>query len=166
MSSDPQLRFDLKNFQVLLEGRTLELRPQCLDLLKHMAERPGQLLSKQELMDAVWHDKVVTEASLSQAIKQLRTAIGDDAQSPRYIETVHRRGYRFIGHSNLQGAKRATPNLHKQLAALVGRERELAQLDELYENARSGRRQLCFVKVTSRISMLRLNGCWPRCRAW
>ena len=60
MSSNPHLRFDLKNFRVLLEGRVLDLRPQCLELLQHMAERPGQLLSKQELMDAVWQDKVVT----------------------------------------------------------------------------------------------------------
>src|SRR5688572_6043092 len=72
------------------------LPPRALGVLTALAMQPGVVVSKQALMDAVWKDAFVTEASLLEAIRVLRDALGDDRQNPSYIQTIHRRGYRFI----------------------------------------------------------------------
>ncbi|MEO8680235.1 MAG: winged helix-turn-helix domain-containing protein [Vicinamibacterales bacterium] len=73
------------------------LPPRALGVLTTLLAQPGLVVSKQELMDAVWPDAFVTESSLLEAVGVLRTALGDDRRRPTYIQTVHRRGYRFIG---------------------------------------------------------------------
>jgi DNA-binding winged helix-turn-helix (wHTH) protein len=65
-------------------------------VLCRLVERPGELWTKDELLDEVWPDLHITESSLSVSINALRSALGDDSNAPRYIETVMRRGYRFI----------------------------------------------------------------------
>lgn len=72
------------------------LPPRALGLLDALTAQPGTVVSKQALMDAVWKDAFVTEASLLEAIRVLREALGDDRLNPTYIQTVHRRGYRFV----------------------------------------------------------------------
>ena len=62
----------------------------------YLATRPGRLVPKQELLDAVWPGVFVGDAVLKVAIREIRKALGDDSQHPRFIETAHRRGYRFI----------------------------------------------------------------------
>ncbi len=76
-------------------GRVLE--PQLTELLIYLAERPGQLIDKQELFEQVWNGKAITDETIWRAVADLRRALGDEARSPRFIETVHRRGYRFVG---------------------------------------------------------------------
>ena len=75
------------------------LPPRALGLLEALTAQPGTVVSKQSLIDAVWKDAFVTEASLLEAIRVLREALGDDRLNPVYIQTVHRRGYRFIAPS-------------------------------------------------------------------
>ena len=72
------------------------LPPRALSVLATLVARAGVVTTKQELMDAVWPDTFVTESSLLEAIGLLRDALGDDRRQPLYIQTVHRRGYRFI----------------------------------------------------------------------
>src|SRR6476646_7916336 len=67
-----------------------------LGVLELLIERPGQVVPRQDLLDRVWKDAFVTDTSLAEAVSFLRQALGDDPQSPRYIQTVHRRGYRFL----------------------------------------------------------------------
>jgi DNA-binding winged helix-turn-helix (wHTH) protein/tetratricopeptide (TPR) repeat protein len=139
------LRLDLRAQRLAVNGRTIDLRPKSWDLLKYMAVRPGLLLTKDELVEALWGDRIVTEASLNQAVRELRKALGDDARAPRYIETVHRRGFRFIAdteaHDNSRQPDTATHGPQK----LFGRKQEIARLHELLNVAASGQRQLCFV---------------------
>jgi Tol biopolymer transport system component/DNA-binding winged helix-turn-helix (wHTH) protein len=71
--------------------------PRAAGVLQCLLERPGEVVSKQALVDAVWADSYVSDTSLSEAVGVLRQAIGDDPQNPTYIRTVHRRGYQFIG---------------------------------------------------------------------
>ena len=78
-------------------GTPLPLPPRAMGVLTTLVARPGSVVSKQELMDAVWPDTFVTESSLLEAIGLLRHTLGDDPRQPIYIQTVHRRGYRFIG---------------------------------------------------------------------
>src|SRR5689334_7645853 len=72
------------------------LPPRALGVLDALIAQAGSVVSKQALMDAVWKDAFVTEASLLEAIGCVREALGDDRLRPVYIQTVHRRGYRFI----------------------------------------------------------------------
>lgn len=79
------------------DGRAVPLPPRAIGVLTTLLESPGAVVPKQALMDAVWPDTFVTESSLLEAIGLVRDALGDDRKQPIYIQTVHRRGYRFIG---------------------------------------------------------------------
>ena len=92
---DP-FRFDLAEGSLWRDGAEVRLPPRSLVILQHLVERAGAIVSKQALIDAGWKDAHVGEASLTEAIGILRQALNDDPQQPRYIQTVHRRGYRFI----------------------------------------------------------------------
>ena len=109
-------------------------------------------MTKEELLRAVWADTQVSAAVLKGYIQQIRKALGDDARAPRFIETVQRRGYRFIAPLTIaqlpprldspgQQPLSSTP----QSATLVGREKELVQLQTWFEVAQSGQRQIVFV---------------------
>lgn len=87
---------DRAAYRVAKRGESLDLTPKLLDLLFCLLERPGELVTKEALLDAVWPGANVTENAMAQAISDLREALGDDAASPTYIKTISRRGYRFI----------------------------------------------------------------------
>ena len=80
------------------DGRPIPLPPRAIGVLTTLLESPGAVVSKKTLMDAVWPDTFVTESSLLEAIGLVRDVLGDDRKQPVYIQTIHRRGYRFIGH--------------------------------------------------------------------
>ena len=77
-------------------GEAMELTPRLFDALLFMVERPGDLLDKETLLAALWPGLVVEENSLNQCVSALRKTLADDAQSSRFIQTVPRRGFRFI----------------------------------------------------------------------
>src|SRR3989442_245229 len=81
---------------LLRNGRPLSLAPKVFDTLLILVENSGRLVEKEALMNRLWPDTFVEEANLGFNIQQLRKALGDDARHPRFIETVARRGYRFI----------------------------------------------------------------------
>ncbi len=87
---------DPANARLTVDGRPLELPPKAFDVLCQLAARPGQLLSKDALLDAVWGHRFVSESVLKMAIVAIRQQLGDDPKAPRYVETVARRGYRFL----------------------------------------------------------------------
>ena len=74
----------------------IRLRPKTSELLGVLLERAPELVSHDELVEGVWQGRALSDAVLAQAISELRGALGDDARHPRFIETMHRRGYRFI----------------------------------------------------------------------
>jgi pimeloyl-ACP methyl ester carboxylesterase len=78
------------------DGTIVPLTPKAFAVLHHLATQPGRLFSKQELLEAVWPGVFVGDAVLKVAVREIRKALGDDAQAPRFIETAHRRGYRLI----------------------------------------------------------------------
>lgn len=89
-------RFDRANQILSRNGEELPLPPRALGVLSRLLDEPGSVVSKQTLLESVWNGAYVTETSLSEAVGLLREALQDAAQEPRYIQTVHRRGYRFI----------------------------------------------------------------------
>src|SRR5262245_39535026 len=88
--------FDRANGLLRNEGREVPLPPRVLGVLELLVSRAGAIVSRQVLVDTVWKDAFVTDTSLAEAISVLRQALGDDPQAPQYIQTVHRRGYRFV----------------------------------------------------------------------
>ncbi len=89
-------QFDRGERLLRRDGTEIALPPRAIGVLEHLLERAGRVVSKQSLIDAVWQDAYVTETSLPEAVSLLRQALGDDPQNPRYIQTLHRRGYRFV----------------------------------------------------------------------
>ncbi|MCG8459852.1 MAG: winged helix-turn-helix domain-containing protein [Holophagales bacterium] len=74
----------------------VRLRPRTLDVLVELARRPGRMVAKDDLIAAVWGGDTVEDGALAHCISEIRKALGDSAQNPRYIETLPRRGYRLL----------------------------------------------------------------------
>ena len=89
-------RLDAGQRVLLQEGQLVPLRPKDLELLFALVESSGRLMEKDELLKRVWPDTFVEEANLSHHVFTLRRVLGDDREASRYIETVPRRGYRFM----------------------------------------------------------------------
>src|SRR5215813_13559308 len=89
-------RLDTEKVQLWREAQPLRLTPKAFQVLCYVVERPGQLVSKEELFRVVWADTVVSDAALTTCIQEIRKALQDNPKSPRYVETVHRLGFRFI----------------------------------------------------------------------
>jgi eukaryotic-like serine/threonine-protein kinase len=88
--------FDPRNGILSRDGAEIPLPPRVIGVLALLVSRPGEVVSRQDLLEQVWKDAFVTDTSLAEAVSFLRQALADDPQSPRYIQTVHRRGYRFV----------------------------------------------------------------------
>jgi TolB-like protein/Flp pilus assembly protein TadD len=89
-------RLDMASECVWRGEEALRLTPKAFAVLRYLGERLGRLVSKDELFSAVWPKTIVSDIALAVCIREIRKALGDDARMPRFIETVHRRGYRFI----------------------------------------------------------------------
>ena len=93
-------RLDTKEKILFRDNKPVPLRPKVFTTLQVFVEHAGRLLEKDELMQRIWKDQFVEESNLSFNIKVLRRVLDDDAHQPRFIETVPRRGYRFIADVN------------------------------------------------------------------
>ena len=103
MSGDRNRRFAFEEFVLdcaageLRRGETpVDLRPKVYELLEFLVRHAGRLVSKEELLNAVWDDTNVSDGSLNRTMAELRQMLQDDPRQPRMVETVARRGYRFI----------------------------------------------------------------------
>ena len=85
-----------REFTVVKAGEVLPVEPKAFRVLLILLRNPQKLISKEELLNAVWGDAAVTENSLTRSIALLRRLLGDETRSPRYIETVATVGYRFL----------------------------------------------------------------------
>jgi eukaryotic-like serine/threonine-protein kinase len=105
-SSQPHLKrfggfeLDLLTGELSRDGTKSRLQGQPLQLLELLLQQPGQLVTREQVQRHLWPDGIVVEFehSVNAAVKRLRTALGDDAEKPTFIETIPRRGYRFIAH--------------------------------------------------------------------
>jgi DNA-binding winged helix-turn-helix (wHTH) protein len=140
---------DLEHEQLRRGNKTLHLRPKSFALLRYLVAHPGRVLSKDELVEAVWPKTAMSDGVLTVSINEVRHALGDMAQAPQYLETVPRRGYRWRGAlpttaplPDTAGFRPAAP-LAPPLP--IGREAEVARLHQWLTQARRGMRQVGFV---------------------
>ena len=141
------VRLDLQRGMLLRDGEPVPLRPKTWAVLVHLASRPGTLVSKAELLAAVWPDVAITDETVGKSISELRAALGDDPRTPRFVETVHRRGYRFLADLRQEpaaGAGWSTPT-GPPPRPFVGRDAELRRLATSLARAHAGEPQLVFV---------------------
>ena len=109
---------------------TRHLEPQVMDLLVFLSNTGGRVVSKEELIDAIWNGRFIAETTLTRAVADLRRALGDDQRSPQFIETIPKRGYRFVAAVSANGAH-SEARIADRLASerrrrFVGRENEIA----------------------------------------
>jgi DNA-binding winged helix-turn-helix (wHTH) protein/tetratricopeptide (TPR) repeat protein len=136
--------------QQLWRGKEeISLRRKTFDVLRYLVDHPAQLVTKAMLLDAVWPGVVVSDSMPATCVAELRRALDDDARTPRIIETVHRRGYRFIAQVTMTAAAREmtrkASSVPKSPKSMVGREMELAQLQYSYSQVLEGQRLILFV---------------------
>jgi DNA-binding winged helix-turn-helix (wHTH) protein/tetratricopeptide (TPR) repeat protein len=174
-------RLDPANARLWRGDEPIALAPKPFDVLCRLVECAGELVTKDELLEAVWSNLHVSESSLSVAISALRSALGDDPGAPRYIQTVSRRGYRFISP--------VTPSLESEQPRAtipaaagsrprwrVGRTAPLETLESALQQSLAGNRQVVFItgeagigKTTfiemamERMSRYGLGVLWGRC---
>jgi DNA-binding winged helix-turn-helix (wHTH) protein len=157
-----KFRLDLTNECLWHGARAISLRPKAFAVLKLLVEHPGLLVTKQQVLDTVWPGTFVGDAVLKDNVRQLREALQDSAGSPVYIETAHRRGYRFIakltGGAPVKNPTASAPVPLSQLppdtAALTpsatantvqGRDTELTKMRGWLERALAGERRTIFI---------------------
>jgi len=152
-SNPVRVRFDAfeldeANARLLRSGTAVPLAPTPFGVLCALARQPGALLTTSSLLDQVWGHQFVTDSVLRTAISELRTALDDDARKPRFIETVSRRGYRFIATTSaIVAAVPATRDESgsPQPAFFIGRNHALARLRANWDLACAGRRKVVWV---------------------
>lgn len=145
-------RFDEVNECLWRGSQAIPLRPKPFAVLKYLIEHPGVLVTKQQLLHDVWPGTYVSDSVLKDCIRQLRQVLNDDAKSPHFIETSHRRGYRFIAQVVQDSAperSNAVPHVSPPSlpapTTILGRDQALAQLQLCLDHALAGKSQIVFV---------------------
>jgi predicted ATPase len=138
-SPEPPLQFgeftiDVGNARLLRAGQPVAVPPKAFDLLALLLRRPGELVTKDELLDQVWGRRFISEGVVKTVVSELRAALDDDVRAPRWIATVPRRGYRFIGTVAAAEAASAALRPASPPSPLVGRDEALAQLQQLLQD--------------------------------
>ena len=159
----PPFRLDTADQRLWRGSNIIGLRPKSFDLLLYLLDHAGKLVTKKSLMDAVWRGTHVSDAVLRTSVGEVREALDDLCRTPKFIETVHGRGYRFIVQPQRIPGIEASANVHVIAApavsfsgetdqfsrterpGIVGRKGEFAQLEHWLRAAMRGERQINFV---------------------
>lgn len=110
-----EFELDTDALELRRNGQDVPLEPQVYAVLLLLVENRDRLVSKDEIVEKVWDGRFITDSALTSRIKALRAALGDDGKSQRYIKTLHRQGYRFVGRAKIhaeaaaQAANEAPP---------------------------------------------------------
>lgn len=144
MKQFQSFRLDTNDECLWREGQRLALTRKAFAVLNYLVERAGHLVTKEELMEAVWPDTFVQEEILKTYVRKLRQTLGDNAQHPLFIETEQGRGYRFIAEV-AQKTSDESVGAEDRAPHLFDREDEWRKLQAWYEKAGSGERQIIFI---------------------
>ena len=165
MDYKPQMHFgsyvfDPVNECLWRDKERITLRPKADAVLSHLLSHPGVLVTKKQLLQVVWPDTLVNDAVLKDCIRHLREVLGDPAKDSQFIQTVHRRGYRFIAELRKASADSSAPKYPPPQASkvstfgvaeqpgrarLLARDERLSQLRACLERALNGESQCLFI---------------------
>ncbi len=147
MKSFPPFRLDITNQCLWRDDARISLAPKVFSVLEYLVRHAGHLVTQEELLEAVWPETYVQPEVLRKYVLEIRKALDDPAKEPRFVETLPKRGYRFIA-SVHDAAAEKTPSsgLAAPLPAkMVGREAVLTELEGYLRECSRGHRQLVFV---------------------
>jgi DNA-binding winged helix-turn-helix (wHTH) protein len=149
MCEFPPFQLDTVNQLLLRRASTCDhervrLTPKAFSVLRCLVERAGRLVTPDELLDAAWPGVYVEPQTVKSHILQIRDALGDDRRSPVYIETLHKRGYRFIAHVRSVADPQQAP-APAAPTCLVGRAQALGELNDGLRRTLHGERQIAFI---------------------
>lgn len=140
-------QLDVGNRSFTRSGTEHVLEPKVFAVLAQLLGRPGKLLTRDQLLDAVWGHHYVTPSTLNRVISLARRALSDDADGPKLIQTVHGAGYRYVGTTEFVSSAAGEPRarfgpppaarLPARLQTLIGRENELSQIGGMLNEGRS-----------------------------
>lgn len=153
---------DIRALELWRQGRRCRLAPQPARILVHLVRRAGLMVTREELARALWGEgvHVDAEAGLNAAIRQVRQALGDDAASPRFVETLPRRGYRFIAPVTITAPATTTAPTTPPASA-TGRDAASMPAASPAPGARSRRRMMTgtvIIAVLAVLAVLALGG--------
>ena len=139
---------DTNQRELRRDGCTIPLQPQVFDLLEYLIRHRDRVVTKDDLIGAIWGGRIVSESSLTTRINAARTGIGDSGVAQRLIKTLPRKGVRFIG--TVREAAReigsaVAPAKVEQSALVVGRTATFELIDQMTRYALTGQRQMAFV---------------------
>ncbi len=147
-----EFKLDIDNQQLWYGDELRPLRPNPMAVLAYLVDRPDQLVTKDDLLRDVWENEFVVDGVIKTSMSDIRKALRDNPKKPRYVETVHRRGYRFVGYDNgepetsTQRNDSPVSNRVSSVAVkandLFGRDEEILELERLWAEARNGHSQL------------------------
>src|ERR1700722_19712257 len=149
MTEFPPFRMDMANQCLWHSGvgpeeRRILLTPKAFAMLRYLVEHARRLVTREEMLEALWPETYVQPEVLKSHIRDIRAALGDDAKSPRFIETLPRRGYRFIPQVN-DPIPPMAQIANASNGKLVGRDRELGNLTEYLRRTLQDQQQIVFV---------------------
>ncbi|QNI31893.1 winged helix-turn-helix domain-containing protein [Alloacidobacterium dinghuense] len=136
-------QLDAANECLWCDGKQVPLAPKPFAVLRYLVENPKRLVTHDELLDALWPETFVQPQVLRTYVLELRKLLGDDPDEPQYIQTVPKRGYRFV--AKVTAIKQQAPESSGSVQRIVGRDSELARLDVDLEHATNGNRKLIFL---------------------
>jgi DNA-binding winged helix-turn-helix (wHTH) protein len=146
---------DTQCYELLRGGTRVPLRPKVFQVLAYLIEQRDRVVARDEVLAQVWPNQYVGEETLTSCVKAVRRAVGDSGRTQRVIQTVHRRGLRFVADVTVMDSLPTPLTASPQAQALtptvsvprilVGREAELDILHRWYTIARQGRRQVGFI---------------------
>jgi DNA-binding winged helix-turn-helix (wHTH) protein len=140
-------RLDPIDEQLWCGEEAIPLRRKTFEVLRYLVEYRAQLVTKTALLDVLWPQVIVSDSMPTICVGELRKALGDDAKTPQFIETVHGRGYRFIAKVTTAADLTLKPRsrLCEPARIAVGRKAELALLGGWYSQVLEGDRRVVFV---------------------
>lgn len=156
-----EFRLDTGNHILMRGQERIPLAPKPFDILRYLVYRPARLITQDELLDALWPETYVQPEVLRKYILELRRALGDEPQAPRFIQTLPKRGYRFVApvHEASRSAGQASLSASTS-ATVVGRSSAVAQLSASLAEAERGKRQILFLTGEAGIGKTTLLDAW------
>ena len=136
-------QLDQANQTLSLDNEEIRLSLKAFAVLQNLAEHAGKLVTKNNLLDEVWGDVHVTDGALKRCVSEIRKALRDPVENPRYIQTVHGRGYKFLPEpaTSVDSLVVSTEGS----APIVGRESQIQVLNASFEKVLEGTRQIVFI---------------------
>src|SRR5215813_13072793 len=136
-------RLDSLNQCLWRDQQRVPITPKAFDVLRYLVDHPGQLVTQEEILEALWPETYVNQEVIKKYILGIRKVLGDRHDKPIFIETIPRRGYQFVGKLIEDG----DPLVHLEHVGhkVVGRDAALKALDQVLKKALGGRRQVVSV---------------------